>query len=115
LLPPTSPNFLHHHKTDFEKNALKYRDKNFFYCCTVHLDNIKIIFTKECTFYLTYEMLKFTVKTSIYSPLLVSVPLGPSSWGLFWSVTLCTALNTQNSLKHMLPQQCITFNDVFYG
>jgi hypothetical protein len=29
-------------------------------------------------------------------------------------VTLCTAPDTHNSLKHMLPQQCKTFNDVFY-
>jgi hypothetical protein len=27
---------------------------------------------------------------------------------------LCTALDTHNSLKHMLTQQCKTFNDVFY-
>jgi hypothetical protein len=47
----------------------------FFYGCTVHLDNIKITFTNECTFYLTYEMLKFTIKTSIHSPLHVSVHL----------------------------------------
>jgi hypothetical protein len=37
----------------------------------------KITFTKKCTFYLTYKMLKFTIKTSIilYSPLHVSVHL----------------------------------------
>jgi hypothetical protein len=29
-------------------------------------------------------------------------------------VTLCTALDTHYSLKHMLPQQCKSFNDVFY-
>jgi hypothetical protein len=28
--------------------------------------------------------------------------------------TVCTALDTHNSLKHMLSQQCKTFNDVFY-
>jgi hypothetical protein len=46
-----------------------------FYCCTVHLDNIKITFTNECTSYSTYKMLKFTIKTSIHSPLHVSVHL----------------------------------------
>jgi hypothetical protein len=29
-------------------------------------------------------------------------------------VILCTALDTHNSLKHMLPQQHKAFNDVFY-
>jgi hypothetical protein len=47
----------------------------YFYCCTVHLDNIKITSTNECTFYLTYKMLKFTFETSIHSPLQVSVHL----------------------------------------
>jgi ankyrin repeat protein len=28
--------------------------------------------------------------------------------------TECTALDTHNSLKHMLPRHCKTFNDVFY-
>jgi hypothetical protein len=36
---------------------------------------IKIIFTNECTFHLTHKMLKFTIKTSIHSPLHVSVHL----------------------------------------
>jgi hypothetical protein len=31
-----------------------------------------------------------------------------------YTITLCTALDTHNSLKHMLPQHCKTFNDVFY-
>jgi hypothetical protein len=35
----------------------------------------KIIFTNEGTFYLTDKMLKFTIKTSIHSPLHVSVHL----------------------------------------
>jgi hypothetical protein len=37
-----------------------------FHCCTVHLDNIKIIFTNECTIYWTYKMLTFTIKTSMH-------------------------------------------------
>jgi hypothetical protein len=51
----------------------------YFYCCTVHLDNIKITFTNECTFYLTYKMLKFTIKTSIHSPL----NMFRSNWTIF--------------------------------
>jgi hypothetical protein len=31
--------------------AGKKKKKIFFYCCAVHFDNIKIIFTKECTLY----------------------------------------------------------------
>jgi hypothetical protein len=27
---------------------------------------------------------------------------------------VCAELDTHNSLKHMLPQHCKTFNDVFY-
>jgi hypothetical protein len=46
-----------------------------FYFCTVHLDNIKITFIKEFTFYLTYKLLKCTIKTSIHSPLHVSLHL----------------------------------------
>jgi hypothetical protein len=38
-------------------------------------DNIKITFTNECTFYSTYKMLKFTIETSVHSPLHVSVHL----------------------------------------
>jgi hypothetical protein len=34
----------------------------FVYCCTVHLDNIKITFTKECGFYLTYKCLNLQLK-----------------------------------------------------
>jgi hypothetical protein len=37
--------------------------------------NIKITFINERTFYLTYKMLKFTIETSIYLPLHVSVHL----------------------------------------
>jgi hypothetical protein len=29
------------------------------------MQNIKITFTKQCTFYLTYKMLKCTIETSI--------------------------------------------------
>jgi hypothetical protein len=36
---------------------------------------IKILFTKECTLYWTYKMLKFTIKTSVHSLLHVSVHL----------------------------------------
>jgi hypothetical protein len=53
----------------------KETNNHLFYCCTVHLDNIKIVFTNECTFYWTYKMLKFTIKTSIHSSLHVSVHL----------------------------------------
>jgi hypothetical protein len=65
------------------------------------------------------------MKTSMHSLLLVSVhldhpqgaygdPCYISSAVQSVTVTLCTALDTHNSLKHMLPQQCKTFNDVFY-
>jgi hypothetical protein len=53
----------------------------FFYCCTMHFDNVKILFTNKCTFFLTYKMLKFTIKISLYLLLHVSVhpdqPQGP--------------------------------------
>jgi hypothetical protein len=36
-------------------SALELADHNqhfsFFYCCTVHFDNIKILFTNKCTLY----------------------------------------------------------------
>jgi hypothetical protein len=44
-----------------------------FYCSTVHLDNIKVLLTNKCTIYYPYKMLKFTVKTSVYLFLHVSV------------------------------------------
>jgi hypothetical protein len=31
-------------------SPLRNLSKDFFYCCIVHLDNIKITFTNECTF-----------------------------------------------------------------
>jgi hypothetical protein len=37
------PNKDNHHQV--------YAWKLYFYCCTVHLDNIKIFFTNECTLY----------------------------------------------------------------
>jgi hypothetical protein len=42
--------------------------------CDIDKD-IKITFTNKCTFYLTRKMLKFSIKTSIHSPLHVSVHL----------------------------------------
>jgi len=51
----------------------KYIDN--FYCCTVHFDNIKILFTNKCTLYYTHKMLKYTVKISLYLLLHVSVHL----------------------------------------
>jgi hypothetical protein len=41
-----------------------------FYCCTVHFDNIKILFTNKCTLYDTYRMLKLDIKTSKLSRML---------------------------------------------
>jgi hypothetical protein len=38
---------------------------NFFHCYTVHLDNIKIIFTNKFTFHETHRTLKCTVKISV--------------------------------------------------
>jgi hypothetical protein len=72
-------------------------------------------------------MLKFAIKTSVHSPLNVSVHLDHPQ-GAYddpcWSYTFVelsvkyivhgTALDRHNSLKHMLPQHCKTFNDVFY-
>jgi hypothetical protein len=44
--------------TDDEIQTIK-RNKPFriFYCCTVHFDNIKILFTKECTLYCLFVFL----------------------------------------------------------
>jgi len=55
---------------------------SFFYCCTVHLDNVKIhFFTTNCTLYWTYKMLKFTLKYLIFAPTCFG-PFGPSSGSL---------------------------------
>jgi hypothetical protein len=66
-----------HHTHLFRKKVKKRSiSKVFFYFyCTVHLDNIKITFTNECTFYLTYKMLKFIIKTSMHLPVHVSFHL----------------------------------------
>jgi hypothetical protein len=37
-----------------------------FYCCAVHFNNIKILFTNECTFYWTYKM-SHCVRHSIHT------------------------------------------------
>jgi hypothetical protein len=47
------------------------------------------------------------IKTSMHSPLHISFHLDHLQ-------SLCSTLDTHNRLKHMLPQQCKTFNDVFY-
>jgi hypothetical protein len=44
----------------------------FFYCCTVHFDNIQNSFHQQMHPLLTYKMLKLTVKISLYSLLHVS-------------------------------------------
>jgi hypothetical protein len=85
----------------------------YFYCCTVHFDNIKIFFTKEWTLYQTYKMSKFTIKTSMHSLLHVSVHLDHPQ-GAYAEHTLYSTRYTHYRLKLMLPQHCKTFNDVFY-
>ena len=62
----------------------------------------KFFFTKKCTFYLTYKMLKFTLKYLIFTP---------TCFGPFGCTLHCTQYRHHN-LKHMLPQHCITYNDV---
>jgi hypothetical protein len=50
----------------------------------------------------------------MHSLLHVSVHLDHPQGPYADRVTLCAALDTHNSLKHMLPQHCKTFKDVFY-
>jgi hypothetical protein len=48
---PTCFGLNNHHQGACHLCYAKVIKVNDFYCCTVHLDNIKIILTKECTFY----------------------------------------------------------------
>jgi len=57
-------------------------------------------------------MLKFTLKYLIFAPTCFG-PFGPSSGSCAaCNCTLHSTQYTQHNLKHMLPQHCITYNDV---
>jgi len=68
---------------------------------------------QQSTFYWAYKMLKFTLKYPIFAPTCFG-PLGPSSV-VPRSVNIRTLHGTQythHNLKYMLPQHCITYNDI---
>jgi len=42
---------LSHKRHNLRKNIINEDNMCGFYCCTVHFDNIKILFTNKCTLY----------------------------------------------------------------
>ena len=101
--------YLPHYSNNTEWFGLPMKRKNnFFIVVPCILITLKFLFfTNKCTFYWAYKLLKFTLKYLISAPTCFG-PLGPSSG----SSTLHGTQYTHHNLKHMLPQHCITYNDV---
>jgi hypothetical protein len=57
----------------FNRTAFNGYIEFFFYCCTVHFDNVQDSFYQQMHSLLTYKMLKLTIKISVYLLLHVSV------------------------------------------